>query len=66
MRDKSCRALTSQTDGVEFFVHSPFAKHADGDTVLRNESAIILHATFEVSDRKTRYPDGGRFDLGDS
>ncbi len=43
------------TDGVEFFVHSPFAKHADGDTVLRNESAIILHATFEVSARKTRY-----------
>ena len=43
------------TDGVEFFVHSPFAKHADGDTVLRNESAIILHATFEVTTRKTRY-----------
>lgn len=42
-------------DGVEFFVHSPFAKHADGGTVLRNESALILHATFEVSDRKTRY-----------
>ena len=42
-------------DGVEFFVHSPFAKHADGGTVLRNESAIILHATFEVAGRKTRY-----------
>ena len=44
-----------EQDGVEFFVHSPFAKHADGDTVLRNESALILHATFEVSGRKTRY-----------
>ena len=43
------------TDGVEFFVHSPFAKHADGETVMRNESAIILHATFEVLGRKTRY-----------
>ena len=42
-------------DGVEFFVHSPFAKHADGETVMRNESAIILHATFEVLGRKTRY-----------
>ena len=42
-------------DGVEFFVHSPFAKHGDGETVLRNESAIILHATFEVVCRKTRY-----------
>lgn len=43
------------TDGVEFFVHSPFAKHSDGDTVLRNDSATILHVTFEVSGRKTRY-----------
>ena len=42
-------------DGVEFFVHSPFAKHADGGTVMRNESALILHATFEMSGRKTRY-----------
>lgn len=45
----------SAKDGVEFFVHSPFAKHADGGTVLRNESAIILHATFEVTGRRTRY-----------
>ena len=44
-----------ERDGVEFFVHSPFAKHADGGTVLRNESALILHATFQVSGRKTRY-----------
>lgn len=44
-----------ERDGVEFFVHSPFAKHAGGDTVLRNESALILHATFEVSGRKTQY-----------
>ena len=42
-------------DGVEFFVHSPFAKHADGGTVLRNESALILHSTFSVYGRKTRF-----------
>ncbi len=47
--------FTCERDGVEFFVHSPFAKHADGGTVLRNESALILHATFDVSGRKTRY-----------
>ena len=47
--------FTLARDGVEFFVHSPFAKHADGGTVMRNESALILHATFEVSGRKTRY-----------
>lgn len=42
-------------DGVEFFVHSPFVKHANDETISRNESAIILHATFEVDYRKTRY-----------
>ena len=47
--------FTLADDGVEFFVHSPFAKHSEGDLVLRNESALILHATFKVSDTKTRY-----------
>ena len=47
--------FTRTSDGVEFFVHSPFAKHADGATVLRNESALIFQATFEVSGRETRY-----------
>ena len=42
-------------DGVEFFVHSPFAKHAGGESVMRNESAIILQATFDVLGRRTRY-----------
>ena len=42
-------------DDIEFFVHSPFANHADGGTVMRNESALILQATFDVSGRKTRY-----------
>ncbi len=44
-----------ESDGVEFFVHSPFAKHTDGKTVLRNESALILHATFELANTKTRF-----------
>ena len=47
--------FTRKSHGVEFFVHSPFAKHADGGSVLRNESALILHATFEVEGRATRY-----------
>ncbi|MCY3859237.1 MAG: hypothetical protein OXG25_10070 [Gammaproteobacteria bacterium] len=47
--------FTLADDGVEFFVHSPFAKHSEGELVLRNESALILHATFMVSDTKTRY-----------
>lgn len=47
--------FTLDSDGVEFFVHSPFAKHADGGTVLRNESALVLHATFTVQGRNTRF-----------
>ena len=42
-------------DGIEFFVHSPFAKHADGGTVMRNKSALILQARFKVSRRETQY-----------
>lgn len=43
------------TDGVEFFVHSPFSKHVDGGTVQRNEAALILHATFRVDSTETRF-----------
>ncbi|TEB05120.1 hypothetical protein Pmgp_03834 [Pelotomaculum propionicicum] len=41
-------------DGVEFFVHSPFAIHVDGELIDRNESSLILHATFEYNGVKTR------------
>ena len=40
---------------VEFFVHSPFAKHVDGsDVVDRNTSSLVLHATFFMGSRKTK------------
>ena len=42
-------------DGVEFFVHSPFSKNADGASSLRNDGALILHATFQVQERQTSY-----------
>ena len=47
--------FTKATDGVEFFVHSPFSKHVNGGTVQRNEAALILHATFQVDSTETRY-----------
>jgi len=47
--------FSTLADGVEFFVHSPFAKHLDGETIQRNEAALILHATFVVAGRETRY-----------
>lgn len=43
------------TDQVEFFTHSPFSAHVDGDTVQRNESALIFQSTFEAGGRLTRY-----------
>lgn len=42
-------------DGVEFFVHSPFAKRQDENNVEhRNADSLIMHATFSVDGEKTR------------
>ncbi len=41
--------------GVEFFVHSPFAsKTDDGTYAERNSGCLVLHATFEADGQKTR------------
>lgn len=49
-------------DGVEFFCHSPFIKHCDGDgDVLRNEAALIFNVRLRA--------DGADYDflqVGDS
>lgn len=42
-------------NGVEFFIHSPFAAHVDGGLVDRNEAALILHATFSYDGRDTKF-----------
>jgi hypothetical protein len=43
---------TKDNDGVEFFVHSPFAER-DGDVILdRNECSLVLQATFKEGDTK--------------
>lgn len=42
-------------DGVEFFVHSPFAVRQDECTVEdRNNDALVLHATFKGGGRETK------------
>ncbi len=47
--------LTLATDGVEFFVHSPFAKRLnDDDLEDRNLDSIVVQATFEVESVKTK------------
>jgi len=40
--------------GVEFFVHSPFAKHAEDEIIDRNESSIVMQAIFYYDNRDTR------------
>ncbi len=48
--------LTTEADGAEFFVHSPFAKRLNEcDVVDRNSDSIVLQATFECSARKTKF-----------
>ena len=49
------------TDDVEFFVHSPFVKTVGKENISTNEAALILHATFDVCNSKTRY-----FIIGDA
>ncbi len=49
-----CPEFNLGQDGVEFFVHSPFAETC-GDTVeYRNGSAIFMQATFVVGGRTTK------------
>jgi hypothetical protein len=47
--------LSLEKDGVEFFVHSPFA-HRQSDEILidRNNNCLVLQATFQVSGMLTR------------
>ena len=41
--------------GVEFFVHSPWASHTDDGTyVERNDGCLVLHATFEADQAGTK------------
>jgi hypothetical protein len=45
----------AETEGVEFFVHSPFAcRTDDGTYVERNDGCLVLHATFQADGVKTR------------
>jgi hypothetical protein len=47
--------LTLSRDGVEFFVHSPFAWRQDEDDVIdRNGNSLVMQATFSVNGTLTR------------
>jgi hypothetical protein len=44
-----------ESDGVEFFCHSPFVKHVDEGDDLRNEASLIFQVRFEVAGVQTNY-----------
>jgi hypothetical protein len=46
--------LTLNLDGVEFFVHSPFAWRQDGALFDRNRDSLVMQATFNVNGIKIR------------
>lgn len=48
--------FTIDGDGVEFFVHSPFAKRLDECEVIdRNSDSIVLQATFNCYGEETKF-----------
>ena len=47
--------FTRANDGLEFFVHSPFAMRSDdGEIVDRNRDALVVQATFVHSQTETK------------
>lgn len=46
--------FTTQTDGAEFFVHSPFAIRVGDELQDRNTASLVLHITFDVQGQTTR------------
>jgi hypothetical protein len=47
--------FTKEADGVEFFVHSPFALHQDNETFMdRNTNSLVVQATFAVDGADTK------------
>ncbi len=48
--------LTLSNDGVEFFVHAPFAWRQDANTLIdRNGDSLVMQATFVFNDELTRF-----------
>lgn len=47
--------FTKQSEGIEFFVHSPFATRQDDNSVVdRNENSLVLQATFSQDGHETK------------
>lgn len=40
--------FSPETDGVEFFCHSPFIKHCDDGDIIRNSAALVFNVRFRA------------------
>lgn len=49
-----CPEFDIEADGLQFFVHSPFAMRQNGVLVDRNDSAIFVQGTFRSGGRDTK------------
>jgi hypothetical protein len=55
-----------QADGVEFFCHSPFIEHCDGDgDIIRNSAALIFNVRFDVDGERYDFLEVGDAEHGD-
>jgi len=52
---KEVPGFTRANDEVEFFVHSPFAEHVDEGYEDKNESSLVMHATFDIDGQETKF-----------
>jgi len=46
--------ISKEVDGLEFFVHSPFAETSEGSIEDRNEGALVFHVTFVIEGTETK------------
>lgn len=57
--------FSTGTDGVEFFVHSPFAKRLnEAEVIDRNVDSLVVQATFTVQETATRVLFGSDLEHG--
>lgn len=47
--------FSKASDQIEFFVHSPYAAHIDDNLEDKNESSLIMHATFNIDGQETKF-----------
>jgi len=52
---KTVPDITLENQGIEFFVHSPFAKRTDDGLLDRNDDCLVMQATIRCGSTDTRF-----------